>query len=111
MLKKENLRDNLWSILFFLALLLLTVLIVTLIGTLQGSEPEKDNIVGGVFIGSVSDGGWNQNHYEGLRRACDAYGLTLISEEYVKEEEDACREAVDALAAKKASVIFLLQDI
>ncbi|MBQ7677458.1 MAG: BMP family ABC transporter substrate-binding protein [Lachnospiraceae bacterium] len=110
MIKKKNLRDNLWSVLFFVALLLLTILMIVLIGTLQSSEPEKGKIVGGVFIGSVSDGGWNENHYKGLQKACDAYGLTLITEEFVDEKEEACEKAVKSLVDRKAAVIFFTSD-
>ena len=110
MLTREKLKENIWSILFFIALAVLLVILVHLINTMQKDGHEKGKIVGGVFIGSLRDGGWNQSHYEGLRETCDELGLTLETVEYVKEQEEDCQKAVDELVEKGASVIFLTSD-
>ena len=110
MIKKESLRDNIWSILFFLLLLVLTSVMILLINTLRDEEPEISNLVGAVFIGSVEDGGWNESHYRGLLSACEELDLELKAVENVSETEEACREAVEEIADEGASVIFLTSD-
>lgn len=107
---KEKLRENIWSILFFLSIALLASLIILLMIRLSESEYEKEEIIGGVFIGSVDDGGWNENHYNGLLKACEKYGLKLIIEENVKEDAEDGSRAIDALVGQGATAIFLTSD-
>ena len=110
MSRKEILRNNIWNIVFFLLLFILTAVIFALILSAQSKEQEKPTIVGGVFIGSVSDNGWNQSHYEGLKQSCDELGHTLEIAENVSETEEECQKAVDALVQKGCQVIFLTSD-
>ncbi len=107
---KEKVKDHIWDILFFLLLVILSGVMVLLIAMLRGDEPIKNNIVGGVFIGSIADDGWNESHYKGLKQACDEFGKELRIVEYVSETEKSCRAAVEELAKEGASVIFLTSD-
>ncbi len=107
---KTRLRDNLWTIIFFLLLFILAVMILVLIYSVQEQNQPEQTAVGGVFIGSVADDGWNQNHYEGLKEACDGLGLSLETAEYVSETSKECRIAVDGLVKKGCRVIFLTSD-
>lgn len=65
--------------------------------------------VGAVLDGSVTDKGWNESHYNGLLKACEADGCKLKIREYVHESNDTNTfyNAVDELIDEGANVIFL----
>lgn len=107
---KQSLRDNIWNILFFFGVTILAILIMILIIRLNQTESEKEDVIGAIFIGSVDDKGWNENHYAGLKSACEKYNLDLLIEENVNEEEGDCRRAVMNLASQGATAIFLTSD-
>ena len=106
----QRVKEEIWNILFFALVVTLAVVIIYLIGTLREHPTEKRTRVGGVFIGSVSDKGWNESHYEGLKKVCDDMELPLEIVEYVDETDKGCRKAVAELAAKGVNVIFLTSD-
>ena len=107
---KEKLGNNIWNIVFFALLGMLTIITLLLIHFAQREEPALPTIVGGVFIDSVNDNGWNQNHYEGLKDACDKLGCSLEIVEHVDENLPSARAAVETLVGKGCHVIFLTSD-
>ncbi|MBR1629485.1 MAG: BMP family ABC transporter substrate-binding protein [Lachnospiraceae bacterium] len=107
---KQKLRNNFWDIVFFLLLLVLTVLICNLIVNMQRKGEDRQIIVGGIFIGTVEDDGWNQSHYEGMKSACEDLGHALEIEENVEETLSDTEKAVQKLVEKGCRVIFLTSD-
>ena len=103
----KQIKEYRWNIIFFSLLGVLTIIITLLIISFKEHTQQTKDIVGGVFIGSVKDGGWNESHYNGLSMACEELDIELITEEYVAEETEAVKEAVDDLTEKGATIIFL----
>ena len=111
MSKKGSVQANLWNIVFFVLLVLLALVITILIWSVQPPETPEPDVVGGVFIGSVEDNGWNQGHYEGLKEVCEELDQQLEIVENVEENLPACLEAVGRLIEEKGCrVIFLTCD-
>ena len=105
----KKIKEYIWVIIFILLLFILTITIVVLISS-YGIDKPKENHVGALFIGSVSDGGWNENHFIGLKQTCDEKHLKLTYLEYVEETEDATKEGVDYLVKEGCNIIFLTSD-
>lgn len=92
---------------FLIAALLVVTTIVVMINTFR---PEKENeviSVGAVIIGSQDDKGWNESHYEGIRKACEENSCIMHSRLHVPEEEAPLKAAVSKLVAEDCSCIFL----
>ncbi len=109
MRNKEKLRDNFWNFVFFLLVFTLAIVILILLSS-RVAVTEKEDIVGGVFIGKIDDDGWNEAHYEGLFEACRELGLPFLYVEDIQETEEACKKAVEELERGGCSVIFLTSD-
>ena len=102
----NKLRENIWTILFFL---LLTALGAILLFIFLSNKPtyEKQIKIGGIFIDSIEDGGWSEIHYEGLSAACENMGLPLEIVEHVDENAESTAPAVKELVEKGCTTIFL----
>ena len=106
----KQIKEYKWNIIFLSLLGVLTVIITLLIISFREHTQHTEDIVGGIFIGSVNDGGWNESHYDGLSMVCEELELKLITEENVAEETEAVRTAVDELVKNGATIIFLTSD-
>jgi basic membrane protein A len=71
-----------------------------------GSEREqRSEKIGLVLPYGTEDPGWSGSHYQGIKTACDAFGLELRVRENVSTE--GCAEAVQSLIDEGAGMIFL----
>ena len=59
-----------------------------------------------VLLGGIEEEGWNAPQYRGIRKACAAMDLELITKERINEN-GACTQAVQELVADGAGMIFL----
>lgn len=109
-INKDRLHDNIWTAVFFVLIGVLTVLIFLLIGGFREEEQETETIIGAVFIGNINDGGWNQKHAEGLRKACEETGATLLTKVNIDEDAASLRPAVKELVNDGCKSIFLTSD-
>ena len=104
---KETIKKNIWTIVFVILIVILTVIVIMLMTSFIEPEGTTVDKVGGVFVGYIDDEGWNENHYEGIKNACDNLGISFMIQENVSEDLDACRRAVDKLVKGGCNVIFL----
>ncbi len=100
-------KEKLIKALFLLVSVLLVAGIVVLIFTFRTDPEEKAIAVGAVFIGVSDDNGWNENHFKGIKEACERHSCIMYSEMNVPEKEGALKEAVAKLVGEGCSVIFL----
>lgn len=71
-------------------------------GPEQGQRHEK---IGLVLPYGINDPGWSSSHYQGMKSACDSFGVELLIRENVKTEE--CSAAVQSLIGDGAGMIYL----
>ena len=102
----KNKEHLIWAV-FLLLSILLVAGIVVLIYTFNTGGKDKPISVGAVYIGVTDDKGWNENHYNGIRSACESHSCRLFSKMSVPEEEEPLKKAVAELVDEGCSVIFL----
>ena len=92
-------------ILLVLAGVILVVIIVFI--AMMGQQKATVPKVGFIMTGSITDGGWNGMHYQGVSYACEKLGAELLIKENVPEGTGRCPEAVRELAEEGAVMIIL----
>ena len=102
-------KDNelLIRAIFLIVSLLLVGGIIYLIFSFRTGQQENNLTVGAVFIGMNNDNGWNQSHYNGIKKACEAYDCEMYVQTSVSEEERALGKAISILVRKGCNCIFL----
>ena len=73
--------------------------------TFRQEEPKRAETVGIVLPSVKNDTGWSGSHYQGMKRACDDFGVELLVRENVATEE--CPQAIESLIGDGAGMIFL----
>ena len=63
--------------------------------------------IGFIILGDINEPGWNKSHYEGIKAACEKYGVELLVRDKVKENSGQCTETIKELASNGAGMIFL----
>ena len=73
--------------------------------------PQNDNAqtlkIGFVIPGDINDDGRGNAHYNGIKTACDEFGLELLVRDKVEKNTGQCSTAVEDLIQNDASMIFL----
>ena len=87
-------------------ILILIPFIILLIDYSREFE-EKSTKIGFIILGDINEPGWNKSHYEGIKAACEKYGIELLVRDKVKENSGQCTETIKELAANGAGMIFL----
>ncbi len=86
---------------------IVVIAIIILINSFRPSRDQKAVSVGAVFIGSFDDDGWNESHFEGIKKACDEQSCELYVKFDVPEEKESFDIAVNDLISHGCSCIFL----
>lgn len=73
----------------------------------DAGEDRRTEKVGFIILGGINEPGWNESHYEGIKSACETFGVTLLVREHVAEGTGAVNEAIRSLADEGAGMIFL----
>ncbi|MCR5322805.1 MAG: BMP family ABC transporter substrate-binding protein [Lachnospiraceae bacterium] len=92
---------------FLITALIVVGGILVLIYNFRTTGKDKTVSVGAVFIGASDDNGWNESHYEGIKKACDKHSCEMFSCFNVPEEEEPFRKAVAELVEQGCSCMFL----
>lgn len=94
----------LWTLLVAAAVVLAAIILfITLLGKTMGTRPK----VGLILTGSVTDSGWNGQHYSGVSAACKELGTDLLVKENVEENTGMCAEAIHQLVNDGAKMVIL----
>lgn len=80
---------------------------VMLIVNFNKEFAEKKEKIGFVILGDITVAGWNKSHYDGIKTACDAFGIELLVRDNVKENNGQCPAAIKDLVSHGAGMIFL----
>ncbi|MBQ9273999.1 MAG: BMP family ABC transporter substrate-binding protein [Succinivibrio sp.] len=87
------------------ALVLLAVLVIVL--SLGRGESEETRTVGFITLGDITQPGWNSTQYQGIKKACDSFGVRLMVKQHIAENSGLCPQAVRELVQEGAQMIFL----
>ena len=73
----------------------------------DAADDRRTEKVGFILLGGIDEPGWNESHYEGIKSACEAFGVTLLVRDHVPEGTGACADAIRSLAGEGVGMIFL----
>lgn len=68
---------------------------------------EQTPKVGMIILGDITVPGWNKSHYDGIKAACDKFGVELVVRDKVEENTGQCPAAIRELADEGVGMIFL----
>lgn len=103
MSKKRTMSKRHWLLVAASCIVVAVFLLVMLTGRELSSKPK----IGFIMTGSVTDDGWNGQHYSGIVSACNTLGAELLVEENIAEGTGQCAEAIHRLADAGAEMIVL----
>ena len=98
--------SKLSGILLVLGSVVLCALLIVLM-TYGGGKEDPTAVVGFIMTGSKDEAGWNGEHYEGIRTACENFNVELLVKENVAEFSGRCGEAIHDLVKDGAGMIIL----
>ena len=101
-MKNNKNSQRLLLVLAMVVLLVIILFIVTI-----GSYRTDTIKVGVVLTGDIGDDGWNGQHYQGIKDACDKLEAELLIKEDVEEGTGRCEEAIRELVKEEVSMIIL----
>ena len=72
-----------------------------------GRDFEQNPKIGMIILGDITVPGWNKSHYDGIKTACDRFGLELLVRDKIPENTGQCSEKIRELAGEGVGMIFL----
>ncbi len=94
-----------WGRWLFAILGTLLILGIFAVFTFRPEEPKRTETIGMILPDARTTMGWSGSHYQGMKRACDDFGVNLLIRENVSTEE--CPQAIEELIEEGAGMIFL----
>ncbi len=93
----------------FLLAVYVVVLLVTVVLVMKFGSPEEEEVrkIGFITTGDMDTAGWGAENYRGIRDACKALGMELLTRDQVPEYDGSCPRAVAELAEEGAEMIIL----
>ena len=101
-------EKNRLKILLILGGAILTIIIYLLIFGFDTEIDKRHDKIGFIILGDINEAGWNASHYNGIKAACEEYGLPLLIRDHVREFSGQCPVAIEELVAEGAGAIFLV---
>lgn len=93
---------------YIAAIAFLMILLPTLALMMDfGRDFEQTPKIGMIILGDVTVPGWNKSHYDGIKAACDRFGLELLVRDKVPENTGQCPATIRELANEGVGMIFL----
>ena len=84
---------------------IITVVFLLLFGF--KNDNDKHIKVGLITIGDIQEPGWNANHYNGMKKAAEEFGMELLVRDKIEENSGKCPVAIKELAEEGAGMIVL----
>ncbi len=85
----------------------LTIIFLLVFGIDVATEDNQEKI-GFIITGNVTEKGWNESHFSGMKKACEDLNLKLIYRDNIPENSGKCPQAVEELIAEGAKMIALM---
>lgn len=96
------------KILLGLGGLIVIAIVYFLIFAFDTELDKRQDKIGFIILGDINEAGWNASHYNGIKTACEEFGLELLVRDHVKDFSGQCPAAIEELAAEGAGAIFLV---
>lgn len=87
---------------------IVTAIIYLLVFGLDVDADKSPKKIGFIILGDINEPGWNASHYNGIKAACEDFGLELLIRDNIPENTGQCPIAVEELVAEGAGIIFLM---
>lgn len=97
-------KKSIWWLIGAIAVLLVIVGSILLYDNQKKEEVIK---VGIILPGSSQEPGWNGIHYQGVKSACDEFGVEVMLWENASEYSGECEKAIEEMVKEGVSIIFL----
>ena len=68
---------------------------------------ERQEKIGLIILGDIKIAGWNSSNYNGIKAACENFGLELLVRDKIRENSGECPVAIKDLIDNGATMIFL----
>ena len=101
-------EKNRLKILLGLGGCIVVAIVYLLIFAFDTETDKRHDKIGFIILGDINEAGWNASHYNGIKAACEEFGLELLIRDHVKEDSGQCPAAVEELIAEGANAIFLV---
>ncbi len=85
----------------------MTIILVLMFGFEIDTDNKQHETVGFIILGDINEAGWNASHYNGIKAACDKFGIKLLVRDNVKENSAQCVPAIKGLIDEGVGMIFL----
>ena len=89
-----------------IGVVILSIIIYLLIG-FENDNNKRQEKIGFVVLCDINESGWSASHYNGIKSACDKFGIELLVRDKVKENSGQCAIAVSELISQGAGLIIL----
>lgn len=101
----DNLKS--FNLLAAAIVFLVIVLPVILVFDFNKDFAEDKEKIGFIILGDINVAGWNKSQYNGIKAACDNFGIELLVRDKIKENSGQCPAAIKNLVENGAGMIFL----
>ncbi len=88
--------------------IIMTLIFVLMFGFEIKLNERSQKKVGYFNIGKIEEPGWSNEHYKGLKAACDEFGLELLTRNDVIENSGQCPLVIEELEDEDAGIIFMM---
>ena len=86
----------------------MAAIVYLLVFSFDNDNEKTPNKVGFIILGDINEAGWNESHYNGIKTACEEFGLQLLIRDNIPENTGKCPQVVDELVSEGAGIVFLM---
>lgn len=104
----DNFDKRIMKILFVVFFLGMFLTVYLLMSYTNDDSDEQREKVGFIITGDISEKGWSESHYSGVKKACENLNLELLCKSDIPENSGKCPTAVEELISEGARIIFLM---
>ena len=86
---------------------IVAAIIYLLVFSFDTETDETPQKIGFIILGDINEPGWNGSHYNGIKGACDEFGLELLVKDHIPENTGDCPRAAKEFIDAGAKMIVL----
>ena len=86
---------------------IVAAIIYLLVFSFDTETDKTQEKIGFIILGDINEPGWNGSHYNGIKGACDEFGLELLVKDHIPENTGDCPRAAKELIDAGAKMVVL----